>query len=743
MKQWIAKACMAKSSYLLALLVLVGCGSGDSAQQPTPDVTAAVVETVTLSDAPTVVESGAELAVTLTTDKAVGKARTVTIVWRDQNGETRKQSKVSLNVGQRSHHFSLGTAFTDTERFDHVAAVQLVVQQAGHADAVSASFDWYATAPAALLFNSNGFQWQNAEQAKVLIEQGAFQAPRTTFEPWALPTQPTWQEDPYSNNTWLLYYHSLGWLYAYDFEFERSGDKAVLEQLEHYLFDYASKVQRGGSNNYMAWNDHAVAWRMEALSYFYQKYGHARWSNAQLQQMQGYLRDHADELVDLLHDPRYFAHNHSMYHALALYNFSFIAPYESALRGYREEALVRMNELFEEMVNTTSGVSVEQSTTYHFIAMELFIQANQLAHTMTAEPLQELAENLSEMVAFAAHLIYRNGGATALGDTDYQRTIWTERLLRIVEEGAISSAYARHLATQGAEGTPLLANYVADSDGYVIQRPGYAYSRNEVFTFTDFGKKLFSHGHHDAGNVIATDNGDALLIDAGGPYLYNSPKRAYYRSAYAHNTLIVDEQSTFANDAKVLDAACHEEMCYSLGRIDEASYQHWRLVVTQRDGDTPRWSVIDIAMSKAGTSQDYKLVYHFPMDADVTPVAASAQCQTITLASDKAYCVQVAANTALTVTKWQGVDDDNYTQGWVQPGFGKRLPAPVLEFTGTDQQLLAVTELRTAAQANQPMATVQAVNAAAMTYTVELGRYTLLLSDLASAAPAVHVSTHN
>lgn len=743
MKHWTAKARLSQSSCVMALLFLVGCGSGDSAQSPKPDVATAVVEAVTLSEASTFVESGAALAVTLTTDKAVAKPRAITIAWRDQHGETLKQSKVNLKVGQRSHNFSLDTTIAPAEGFDHVATIQLFVEQAGQAEVGSDAFEWYATAPAMRLFNSNGFQWQNTEQATLLLEQEAFQAPRTTFAPWPLPAQPTWQEDPYGNNTWLLYYHSLGWLYAYDFEFERSGNEAVLEQLEHYLFDYASSVRRGGSNNYMAWNDHAVAWRMEALSYFYQKYGHARWSDAKVQQMQAYLLDHADELVELLHDPRYFAHNHSMYHALALYNFSFVAPYESALRGYRDEALVRMNELFEEMVNTTSGVSVEQSTTYHFIAMELFIQANQLAHTMTGASLQELADNLSEMVAFAAHLIYRNGGATALGDTDYQRSIWTERLLRIVEEGAISSDYARHLATQGAEGTPLLANYVAETDGYVIQRPGYDYARNEIFTFTDFGKKLFSHGHHDAGNVIATDHGAPLLIDSGGPYLYNSPKRAHFRSAYAHNTLIVDEQATFANDASVLGAACIDDMCYSLGLIDEASYQHWRLVVTQRDGDTPRWSVIDIATSKTGGSHAYKLVYHFPDDADVVPATDSAQCQTITLATTQAYCMQVAGSTALTVTKWQGVDDATYTQGWVQPGFGKRIPAPVLEFTGTGQQLLAVTELRTAAEAHQPMATVQAVNAAAMTYTIELGRYTMTLNDLASPAPTVHVTTNN
>lgn len=574
-QQSLARFC----SYLLIVLVVVGCGSGQEASEPKPTVSAKVVR-LELSLENGIVESGEVLELAVITDKAVATSKNVTLEWRSTTGEVLQQTNIALTAGTTHHSVTLMPVLASQDRFDHVVASRLVVPQDSAADVFSDSFDWYATAPADVLFNSNGFQWQNSTQESIVVAQGAFQAPRTGFAAWSIPSQPTWQEGPFQNNTWLLYYHSLGWLYAYDYYYERTGDESALADLEHYLFDYVAQVRRGGANNYMAWNDHAVAWRMEALSYFYQKYGKEHWSAEQQAAMDTYLLDHADELVDLLHDPKYFAHNHSMYHALALYNFSFIKPYQSELRGYRLEAVSRMNALFGEMVNTETGVSVEQSTTYHFIAMELFIQANQLARTMTSEPLQELAENLSKMVVFAAHLIYRDGGATALGDTDYQRTIWQDRLQRIVSDGGITSEYAEHLQSEGNAGQPLQANYVAADDGYVIQRPGYAYARNEIYSFTDFGKKLFSHGHHDAGNVIATDNGEALLIDAGGPYLYNSPKRAYYRSAYAHNTLIVDEQATFANDASVLGAECLDDMCYSLGLIDEANYQHWRLVVT-------------------------------------------------------------------------------------------------------------------------------------------------------------------
>ncbi|MBY6063740.1 heparinase II/III domain-containing protein [Pseudidiomarina sediminum] len=745
MMKWNLKKLTKHTVLLVASVTLVACGSSD---EETPIVTpsSAVIDTavVTTSHANDVTEVGEQVSLNLEFNKALLQNRTLTVHWLIADSEVSfHEERFDVEKGATTLKLQLDTVNPESERYDTQNQVLMSVTLGNNEAVFSNEFELWGAPPAAKLFNSNGFKWYTEQQASKLVDEQLFQVIGTDFTPWPLPADPTWHEDPYDNNTWLLYYHSLGWLYGMDYAYEQTGDAEILERIEFYILDYLNDVPRDGSNNYMAWNDHAVAWRFETLTYLYQKYFRKRWHGEQWQTIESQFLDHADELVELLHDDRYYAHNHSMYHALSLYNFSFALPRLNHEFGYRHEAETRINELFDEMVNNKTGVSVEQSTSYHFIAMELFVDANQFTYTMTGEPMAELADNLAMMADFAAHFIYRNGNASAMGDSNYDRAIWLERLQRIIENGAIASSYTTHLSTAGESGTPLLANYVAADDGYVIQRPGYDYARNEIFTFTDFGKKLFSHGHHDAGNVIATDHGAPLLIDSGGPYLYNSPKRAHFRSAYAHNTLIVDEQATFANDASVLGAACIDEMCYSLGLIDEASYQHWRLVVTQRDGDTPRWSVIDIATSKTDELHAYKLVYHFPDDADVVPETDSAQCQTITLATTQAYCMQVAGSTALTVTKWQGVDDATYTQGWVQPGFGKRIPAPVLEFTGTGQQLLAVTELRTVAEAHQPMATVQTVNAAAMTYTIELGRYTMTLNDLASPAPTVHVTTNN
>lgn len=730
---------------LLSVLVLslAACG-GSGSEQPTPPPPPPPVGVTDFSVnvAEPALVSGDSVNVTLSLSRVPDAELKLQVEWLNETDQTVfSHQDIVLNPGSASVTTDLTVPQLSNERYDLVASSQIKISLNASA-VVSDSLTVYAAAPADKLLNSNGFKWATAKQAELIWYQGMFEVIGTEFELWPIPDDPTWHEDPFDNNTWLLYYHALGWLYALDHAYATSGDEAILERIEFLLLDYLRDNPRDSDTNYMAWNDHAVAWRLEALTYFYQKYFRSRWSATEKAEGRAYLLDHADELQLLLDDDRYFAHNHSMYHAMSLYNFSFVFPRENEQKTYREDAVQRINDLFDEMVNNETGISVEQSTSYHFIAMELFIDANRLAQNMTAQPMATLADNLAKMADFAAHLIYRNGLSTALGDTNYGYTIWWERLTNIVERGGIESAYVNYVLSDGEGGRPLEANYVAASDGYVIQRPAYSNESDEIYTFTDFGKKLFSHGHHDAGNVVVAINGEQILIDSGGPYLYNSPKRAHFRSAYAHNTLMVNEQAAFFNDADVLNADCEGELCYSLGKISEANYDHWRLVVTVKTEQGPRWVIADLARPEA-SANNFKLIYHIAESAQVDLQDESTACQAVTLASGKQLCLQVSANIPQEVRYYAGVDDGDYTQGWVQPAFGQRLPAPTLEFISNGQYLNAITELRSDANAAEPMAELNAIDEDTLTYTVELGSHTLLLSDLASIRPSVSVSANN
>jgi hypothetical protein len=744
----IVKRCQACAIILLALL-LNACGGGSSIEPITPPPPPLGVTSVSLGAAGADLTAGEEVMVTVTMTRALDTTGTLELaVERAEETQPLLERTVNLSAGQRSFTvpvvLPLFTENGTNTGYDVVAQLKVSAQyQTSRAE--SELFWVAATAPADVLLNSNGEKWANAEQAGLLVEQGLLDVVNTSYAPWPLPSQPTWQENPYDNNTWLLYYHALGWLYGFDFAYEQQQDETLLDQAQAYLLSYIEQVSRdGANNNYMAWDDHAVAWRLETLTYFYQKYFRNTLTEAQKQRYVNAMLDHADELVDYFSQARFYGHNHSMYHALALYNMTYVIPVESDARNYRGQALQRINELFSEMVAADSGASVEQSTSYHFIAMELFNSANQLITTMTGEPLAELNEDLTRMADFATHLIYRNGGATALGNTNYGHTQWWERLQRISEQGAIASDYMRYLASAGGEGCALEQSYVAWQEGYAIQRPDYSYAGDEMFTMTDFGKKLVSHGHHDAGNVIAVFNGEQLLIDSGGPYRYDSPKRRYYAAATAHNTLVVDGVTAFSNDAELLLADCEHGLCYSVGKITESHYQHWRLVFSQVTVHGPRWTIVDIAKPNAVNKlTDYKLIYHFALDAGVTVADEAVECQHIQLGAEQDYCLQVASPQDLQVHKFEGHEADGYTQGWVTTAFAERAPAPVIEFrTATTTTFSAVTELRSLLGASEPLAQLEETSGTTGTYQLQLGAYSVTIVGLESSSPVLQVGSN-
>ncbi|RUO46649.1 hypothetical protein CWE21_10870 [Pseudidiomarina aquimaris] len=724
-------------------LMVTACGGSNSSEKTL--VAPLSVEDIEIVDQESAIVSGNTIKLSVQFNRQLNAPQQLGIEWVSVEEQSIiATQEVDLEEGIETKLIQLTTPEIDTAQYDTAHQLKIRVSL-NESHASSSGFTLFVPPPADKLLNSNGNKWSNEQQSQRVWDEGVLQVVGTNFDLWPIPDNPSWREDPFDNNTWLLYYHSLGWLYALDYEYETSGDVAVLQRIEFLIMDYLKDNPRAGENNYMAWNDHSVAWRLEALTYFYQKYFRAKWS-AEGKKVQLYdVFEHADELQILLGDDRYFAHNHSMFHAMSLYNFSFVFPVENELQSYRGDAVERINELFDEMVNNETGVSVEQSTSYHFIAMELFIEANDLARTMTSEPLSGLDTNLGQMADFAAHFIYRNGLATAMGDTNYNRPIWWNRLERIIKDGDIQSDYVDFVLTEGKAGKSLEDNYIAESDGYVIQRPDYLITDDEVYTFTDFGKRLFSHGHHDAGNVIAAINGEQLLIDIGGPYLYNSPKREYYRSAYAHNTVVVNSQAHFTNDALLLSADCQGKLCYSLGKIEEVNYKHWRLVVTVKSDKGPRWTIVDLVrpnssdLTGEGVAHDFKLIYHMAESTQVEGREDSTKCQRLTLASDKVFCLQVKANISQEVQYFVGVENEEYTQGWVQPAFGTRSPAPVLEFVSAGQKLNAVSELRSSQLAEEPLASLQAIDEDSLSYELDMGSHILFLADVASLNPSVTI----
>jgi hypothetical protein len=188
-------------------------------------------------------------------------------------------------------------------------------------------------------------------------------------------------------------------------------------------------------------------------------------------------------------------------------------------------------------------------------------------------------------------------------------------LNRSLEEKGLTSDYLTYVNSKGEEGDVLENVFASEKSGYAILRPeGVEDWDNQTVILFDAGKKRYSHGHDDALNFTLFTDGESLLIDAGGPFIYSRQDRDYYRSKYAHNSLIIDSQKYDDVDASLVEAECLETYCYTIGEISQRGLNHIRVLLSTRDS-APVTYVFDYV--KSPMTHEFELLYHFPPDSEV------------------------------------------------------------------------------------------------------------------------------
>lgn len=616
--------------------------------------------------------------------------------------------------------------------------LELSIHQNETMDDFSFDYTFTNTPPKDYLRQSFRKIWFSESGSRAIVDRNELFLSWTSFAPWDIPEQPTWREDPYNNRTWLLYYHSLAWLHAYEYKYAESGDEAYLTKLISLVNDYIGEVS---PDTYfkMAWDDHTIAARADTLVFLYHSFVRTTQSAEVKQAWLDYLEVHAQRLDNLLRDSHFDSHNHGLIHATSLYSMTFAIPELSNRVTYRQNSLDRMEQLFGNMVNLETGLSIEQSANYQLVALEMFSGVTRLLKRMEGAAPEKLFGYLSTMVDFTSHWIYSGGGAPAVGDANYGAVNYLSRLTDVVNGLEIESEYFAHIDTGGVEGTPLEQQYLSAEDGYVISRPNYAIDETEVYLFNEFGKYYFSHGHHDATNVIFAVDGKSILVDSAGPYLYNSERR-YFQSAHGHNVLVVDDALSFKKDAELLGATCELDLCISYGRTREVNFDSFRLNIVAKL-PLPRLYVLDIARSSAESTEDhlFELNWHFPPESVVSLPDSGGECLAMTTPWASNWCMYVDSSNALAIELYEGFDDGEKERGWVQPKFGTKVPAPHVIYSDTSEQFVAFTSLLPAhAESRLTGAIVNSGD----NIELNIGTHTIDITALHSDAPVVSITRH-
>ena len=240
-----------------------------------------------------------------------------------------------------------------------------------------------------------------------------------------------------------------------------------------------------------------------------------------------------------LNEPRWYGHNHGLFHAVSLYNIARAFPWLEGAAGWQHRARERIHELLGEMVDVQGGVSLEQSFGYHFKVLDLFWRLFGWLDRV-GDPATDLeARVLGRMTEVGAAMIGPNGSLPAVGDTWYGARPVVAPLL----DPTIAGPVATYVTSHGRSGRPPTTPLFLPVAGYAIfgaaGRDGPDPSlRTQVVI--DAGPTVKGHGHQDALHVTFAAAGSDILIDPGGPYIYRFPERQRFLESRVHNGVVVD-----------------------------------------------------------------------------------------------------------------------------------------------------------------------------------------------------------
>ena len=355
------------------------------------------------------------------------------------------------------------------------------------------------------------------------------------------------------------------------------------------------------------------------------------------------------------------------------------------------------------------GVSAEQAFHYQIFVLDLYFMAWRFAEFCGESIPPVWYDCISAACDFLRHITDGRGNVPAIGDSD---NAWVVRLDDRPDVNNLYSIFATAavlldspelkfgaprwdekshwlLGLAGLKAFDGLGTLTSEPASKVYQQGGYGVIRrkNQVLVM-DFGPLGYlataAHGHADALSLVGSFD-EAFLVDPG-TYAYQEGYewRRYFRGTAAHNTIVVDhcDQSEIIGDFlwgrkaqnKLILWDANE--AYDIGVAEHDGYHHLgvrhrRAVICLKAGD---FMVIDW-LSGEGLHHISQL-WHFAAGCEVALVESGAM---ITTASRQIKLIGSGNQRLDGVVRCGEVEP---IQGWVSPHYGKKMAAPVLDYSG-------------------------------------------------------------
>lgn len=512
------------------------------------------------------------------------------------------------------------------------------------------------------------------------------------FDSWVVPADISWEEDPFANKTWQLWFHCLTWLYAPCFLFNKTNDIKYRNYVRNITYDWMIKHKDVKfSIDSMSWDDHAVAYRSTFLIYCYLNFFEKddEWTN----EFNILIQLHASRLHSYLFLDEFYANNHGVFHCLALLNIITSIRYLSYPNDYLIDAKKRLTSLIFEMIDFKEGVTREQALEYQYISLELVDEIITSVDKFIINDLDfslALKNGIVRMIDFAIDLRWPDESVPAVGDTWLFWKGWSlpiNDLLNVYINKYYIDEDARlrlsdKLLTLNYNKYPLLNSYPG-SGYHMLKGPNGLWS-----IFLKNGPAIHSHGHNDHLSIQFYINNLLLLVDSGGPYKYSDPNREYFTSPRAHNVVSINNNyfqpgvpyDSFAS--LITNDVCHLGASYyiinNVKHVRNILFFNYSKVLIVLDE-----IIIDsLAVDHLLVDQYWHFNHTLTLSAITTSDNAVVDNPTnlFHLSDGTAqhnYNLSIFSDSELDVISLKGRTDPNL-QGWVTTSVGEMIPAPVL-----------------------------------------------------------------
>ena len=426
--------------------------------------------------------------------------------------------------------------------------------------------------------------------------------------------------------------------------------------------------------------------------------------------MLGWMQAHARYIERYL--SHYFSPNtHLTGEALGLYYIGTLLPELQGADRWRELGKHILEEQMERQV-FTDGVYFEQSTSYQYYTVEIYLHFFILAQRNGDNMPSWMTERLGMMLDFLLAVRRPDNKVPLIGDTDggwllplLRRSpgdhtglfstaalllnnnffAWAAGALAPETSWLLGSTAKPHWLLMQPERPRSTAMQCFREGGYVVQRSSWdRRAHHLIFDTGPLGCHVSGgHGHADLLSIQCSAFGEAYLVDPGtGCYTADPDWRNYFRSSHAHSTVLVDDHSqarpsgpfSWHERPVARLRRCSENLGYGVVDAEHAAYSSLADPVTHRRRvvfvDGRYWIVVDDLNGAA----EHRIDLRFQFAA--LPVAEEAEGWTRARGKNSALLVKTFSPVSLDTTLCSA--QLNPPAGWFSPNYGQRIEAPAL-----------------------------------------------------------------